>query len=120
MNSLEQREKKLFVEWVDLGAQWDNLPGEDDLPGYDLDHSKRLSREYAAKLAKPIADMREAFTVRCLDCHDMSRMKACRTMDLPKARGMVNRMIAKRKGWVHASEIPLIMKYLEQNCLPKK
>jgi hypothetical protein len=27
-------ERYKFVEWIDIGAQWDNIPGSDDLPGY--------------------------------------------------------------------------------------
>jgi len=27
-------ERYAFVEWIDLGGQWDNLQGTDDLPGY--------------------------------------------------------------------------------------
>ena len=31
---LTPEERFLFVEWIDIGAQWDNIPGPDDLPGY--------------------------------------------------------------------------------------
>ena len=30
----EPEERFLFVEWIDIGAQWDNIPGPDSLPGY--------------------------------------------------------------------------------------
>ncbi|ODS33869.1 MAG: hydrazine synthase alpha subunit [Candidatus Scalindua rubra] len=31
---LTNQERFLFVEWVDLGAQWDNIQGPDPYPGY--------------------------------------------------------------------------------------
>jgi hypothetical protein len=31
---LTPEERFLFVEWVDLGAQWDNIQGPDPYPGY--------------------------------------------------------------------------------------
>ncbi len=31
---LTNDERYAFVEWVDLGAQWDNIQGADNLPGY--------------------------------------------------------------------------------------
>ena len=33
-NILTIDERFLFVEWIDLGAQWDNIQGPDNLPGY--------------------------------------------------------------------------------------
>lgn len=31
---LTQDERYAIVEWIDLGAQWDNIPGPDFYPGY--------------------------------------------------------------------------------------
>lgn len=31
---LTDTEKRIFVEWIDLGAQWDNIPGPDDYAGW--------------------------------------------------------------------------------------
>ena len=31
---LTDQERRTFVEWIDLGAQWDNLPGQDAYPGW--------------------------------------------------------------------------------------
>src|SRR3990172_3064312 len=31
---LTQDERYLFVEWIDIGAQWDNIQGPDLYPGY--------------------------------------------------------------------------------------
>jgi len=31
---LTSDERYLFVEWADIGAQWDNIPGPDFYPGY--------------------------------------------------------------------------------------
>ncbi|MGR3220836.1 MAG: hydrazine synthase subunit alpha [Candidatus Anammoxibacter sp.] len=33
-NLLTIEERYAFVEWIDLGAQWDNIQGPDNLPGY--------------------------------------------------------------------------------------
>jgi len=30
---LTRNEKRTFVEWIDVGAMWDGIPGPDDLPG---------------------------------------------------------------------------------------
>ena len=32
--ALTKDEKRTFVEWIDMGALWDGIPGPDDLPGY--------------------------------------------------------------------------------------
>ncbi len=32
--ALTEDEKRTFVEWIDMGALWDGIPGPDDLPGY--------------------------------------------------------------------------------------
>ncbi len=109
---LSDEEKRLFVEWVDLGAQWDNIPGEDDLPGYDAVASAKLAKEIAARLKKPIAAPAEAFEVRCLDCHDSRRLKPLKTLAHSKVPALVRRMAAKRKGWIHDSELPLIIRHI--------
>jgi hypothetical protein len=31
---LTEDEKRTFVEWIDMGALWDGIPGPDGLPGY--------------------------------------------------------------------------------------
>jgi len=33
-SGLTDLERRLFVEWIDLGALWDGIPGPDPLPGY--------------------------------------------------------------------------------------
>jgi len=32
--ALTKDEKRTFVEWIDMGALWDGIPGPDNLPGY--------------------------------------------------------------------------------------
>ena len=32
--TLNQYEKRTIIEWIDLGAAWDGIPGDDDLPGF--------------------------------------------------------------------------------------
>lgn len=31
--SLNRKERRMFVDWIDLGAMWDGIPGPDGLPG---------------------------------------------------------------------------------------
>jgi hypothetical protein len=117
---LSDAEKKLFVEWVDLGAQWDNIPGEDKLPGYDADQSKAMGLQIAKRLAKPMATGKEAFEVRCLECHDSSKMAKWCKSGYPNPQAMVTRMGAKRRGWIHKSEVPLILQHIRKMSLAKK
>jgi hypothetical protein len=32
--ALSKDEKRTFVEWIDMGASWDGIPGPDDLQRY--------------------------------------------------------------------------------------
>jgi hypothetical protein len=34
--ALTKDEKRIFVEWIDMGALWDGIPGPDELAGYNL------------------------------------------------------------------------------------
>jgi hypothetical protein len=102
----------LFVEWVDLGAQWDNIPGEDDLPGYDADESARLAAQAQAELARPIADPQQAFTVRCQECHDNSTLNKLNAYTDAEIPGLVQRMSDKKKGWIFPEEIARIAQFI--------
>jgi len=118
---LTDAEKKLFVEWVDLGAQWDNIPAEDDLPCYDADQSAALAKAANEMVLKPISDPELAFKTRCTECHDMRYMTTAKARQKTKEDWLVTiaRMDAKRRGWIHASEMPLIRKYTLDNCCKK-
>jgi len=111
---LSEMEKQLFVEWVDLGAQWDNIPGEDDLPGYNGTESARLAKLAEEELKKPILDPKLAFDIRCLECHDMSTMDVLKQIPNEDIQGLVDHMSAKRNGWILPEEIPLIVPYVQQ------
>jgi len=117
---LSDEELKRFVEWIDLGAMWDNIPGEDPLPGYDRDESQRLAKAAAERLVKPIADPREAYTVRCFECHDYRKNNMMKQVTPEKIPPLVKRMDAKRKGWIKASELQPIIQYIQQNICKKK
>ena len=93
---LSEAEKMLFVEWVDLGAQWDNIPGEDPLPGYDADHSASLAAAIEAEFRWPILDAQQAFTVRCLECHDNRTLQQLDTYSDAEIPALVERMANKR------------------------
>lgn len=120
-------ELKLMVEWVDIGAQWDNITGEDDLPGYDSVQSKKLAVEAEKRVRAAILDPKEAYTVRCLECHDSARMTAARKMPADKSKirrggvpAMVKRMDAKRRGWIHKEEIPLLVEHIRKLLIKPK
>ncbi|MFC1635673.1 hypothetical protein ACFL5Z_12605 [Planctomycetota bacterium] len=111
-SALSDAEKMLFVEWVDLGAQWDNIPGEDPLPGYDADHSASLAAAAEAELRMPILDAQKAFTVRCLECHDNRTLQKLDTYSDAEIPALVERMANKEKGWIWPEEISLIIQFL--------
>jgi len=111
---LSDAEKKRFVEWIDLGAQWDNILAEDDLPGYDAAVSSKMAKAAYAALAKPIADPEEAFKVRCFECHDYRRNDMMKKKTPDQIPATVRRMIAKRKGWIKDPEIPTIIAYIQK------
>ena len=114
---LTDAEKKLFVEWVDIGGQWDNIPGEDKFPGYDADESRRLAKIAAAEVLKEITDPKRAFDIRCTECHNYQYMDRAKNMKKTAAewRVCIDRMIKKRPTWIHKSEVPLITKYTLDN-----
>jgi hypothetical protein len=111
-NPLSDEEKMLFVEWIDLGAQWDNIPGEDPLPGYDADHSARLAAEVEAELSVPIYNPQQAFKVRCVECHDDRTLQKLDTYSDGEIPALVERMSNKKTGWIYPVEIPLIIQFL--------
>ena len=112
---LSDAEKMLFVEWIDLGAQWDNIPGEDPLPGYDADHSVGLAAEAEAELRWPILDAQQAFEVRCIECHDNRTLQNLDTYSDAEIPALVERMANKGKDWIWPEEISLITLILLTN-----
>ncbi len=118
---LTPAEKKLFVEWVDIGAQWDNIPGEDDLPGYDEDQSKALAKAAQELVAKPISDPKAAFETRCTECHDFEYITKAKARKKAESEWLesITRMVAKRPAWFHESEMPLITQYVLDNYFQK-
>jgi hypothetical protein len=119
---LTDAEKKLFVEWVDIGAQWDNLPGEDKLPGYDEDQSKALAQAAAEMVTKPISDPKLAFETRCTECHDFECLTKAKASKKSEGDWLetIQRMVAKRRGWIHDSELPTITQYILDDYLKER
>lgn len=111
-DALSDAEKMLFVEWVDLGAQWDNIPGEDPLPGYDADHSASLADAAEAELSMPILDAQRAFTVRCIECHDSRTLDKLDRYSDDEIPALVERMANKDRNWIWPEEIPLIIQVI--------
>jgi hypothetical protein len=111
-DTLSDAEKMLFVEWIDLGAQWDNIPGEDPLPGYGADHSAQLAAEAEAQLRSPILNPQQAFEVRCLECHDNRTIQKLDTYSDAEMPALIERMANKDKGWIFLDEISLITQVL--------
>ncbi|MEW6359208.1 MAG: hypothetical protein AB1696_22935 [Planctomycetota bacterium] len=121
--SLTDAEKRLFVEWVDIGAQWDNIPAEDDLPCYDAEESKKMAVAAAEMIKKEIADAKEAFDVRCTECHDYECLNVAKQRKKSEQEWIecIARMDQKRKGWIHQGEMPRITQYiLDQYFIYKK
>ena len=110
--SLSDAEKMLFVEWVDLGAQWDNIPGEDELPGYDAEQSARLAAQVQAELARPLADPQQAFTIRCQECHNNSTLNRLNTYTDAEIPELVQQMADKKTGWIFPEEIARITQFI--------
>jgi len=75
---LTDAERKLFVEWVDIGAQWDNIPGDDEFPGYDRDQSRQLATAADEAAKQTLTDPNLAFETRCAECHHLVRVKSAR------------------------------------------
>ena len=113
---LPAAEKRLFVEWIDIGAQWDNILAEDDLPGYNAKESRRMAMEIKKKLLLPILNAEEAFRARCLECHDTRKIAPLKTITPARLAPLMKRMIAKRSGWIKPQEIPLITNYIKNSA----
>lgn len=110
---LTVEEKRLFALWVDLGAQWDNLPGEDPYPGYSQEESRRLASHRPDYRGTVLSDPVRAVDVRCGECHGLRRpLEARKTAEewLECVRGMAE----KRRGWIKEQEIPIIASYLAE------
>ncbi|HUS93123.1 MAG TPA: hypothetical protein VM695_14795 [Phycisphaerae bacterium] len=115
---LTDAERTLFAEWVDLGAQWDNLPGEDEYPGYDRDQNRRLAQAARDQAAKPVADPRRAYETRCWDCHSDLYMQQARPTKTPADWDKTLRqMDGKRPGWIRPSELPLLREHIRKHYL---
>jgi hypothetical protein len=104
-------ERKLFAEWIDLGAQWDNLPGPDEFPGYDEGQSSRMLAQVIAKLSRPIEDPAEAFQLRCTECHDTGRIESARKTRA-EWEATLNRMVRKQPDWFPQEELPRLLEHL--------
>ena len=81
--------------------------------------SRKLAKIMAAKVAKPITDPKEACMIRCMECHDSSRMRPIARKSRSDIPALVRRMVAKRPTWIHKSEIAPITKYIQDNLARK-
>jgi hypothetical protein len=110
---LTVEEQRLFALWLDLGAQWDNLPGPDPYPRFSAEESRATERRLAAQLARPIADPRTAAETRCIQCHPLAR--ALNARKAPEEwRETVRRMCGKAGGWIKSEEIESIAAYFSE------
>ena len=108
---LTDEEKALFAVWVDLGAQWDNIPGPDDYPSYSRAESAKLARADDRRVQALQKNPVQATQIRCGDCHSLNRALVQRK-PLPDWRKTVEEMASKRRGWIHPEEIDLIAEHL--------
>jgi hypothetical protein len=110
---LTDEEQAKFALWVDLGAQWDNLPGEDPYINYSREESRKLAGDAKRAVPTEITDAVVATQTRCMECHNLSKPLAARkTPD--EWKETVNKMSAKRKGWIKPQEAELITGFLAQ------
>jgi len=79
-----------------------------------------MSVAAAKRVAKPITTGSEAFKVRCLECHDASKMAKWAKTGYANPQDVLKRMDAKRKGWIHKSETPLILNHIRKVLSAKK
>ena len=110
---LTDEEKEKFALWVDLGAQWDNFPGEDSYISYTRDDSRRLADKVSRPAAAVITDAVAATETRCTLCHDLSKPLGARKT-AAEWKELVNEMAEKQEGWVNPQEIDLIARFLPQ------
>jgi len=94
---LRQRGKDAVRGMGDLGAQWDHIRGQIDLPGYDADESARLPRKRKPSWPQPIADPQQAFSIRCQECHDNTTLNRLNTYTTPRSRHWSNGCPTKGK-----------------------
>jgi len=109
---LPDKELKLIAEWIDCGAQWDNIVGEDDLPGYDAKQSAIMAKAAQKEVERVIAEPKTCFETRCLECHDMRKMASLKKIKDEEIQPLVKRMAAKRKGWIREPEFATIVKFI--------
>jgi len=117
---LSEKELRTFIEWIDLGAQWDNIPGEDPLPCYNAKESAARAKIENAKLDRVILVPREAYEIRCLECHDQRRLAPMMKMKDADIPPLVRRMVAKRKGWIREQEIPVILGHIRAELAARR
>jgi hypothetical protein len=68
---LTEGEKYRFVQWVDVGAQFSNIIGMGDLPGWQPERARAIAQGHYDKLAGPISrkDLSRDVSERCMLCH---------------------------------------------------
>ncbi len=109
---LTDEEKALFSLWVDLGAQWDNLPGLDDLPNYDAQESAKLAAEANQKIPAIFTDPAAAAEVRCIQCHSLYRTVTAAQKTPEQWKACVEKMRLKNQNWIKPEEVELITNYV--------
>ncbi|MCP4784014.1 MAG: hypothetical protein GY903_34045 [Fuerstiella sp.] len=110
---LSAEEKAKFALWVDLGAQWDNLPGDDEYLSYSKGESTKLAAAHDKTIPAIHHKAIAAAENRCMECHPLTKALSVRkTPD--EWRETVEKMGAKRKGWIMPEEVDLIAAYLSE------
>ncbi len=112
---LTDEEKRLFALWIDLGAQWDNIPGPDPYPGYNRKQSAALAQQWRARqpdYAKiTFTDGKQATEVRCTRCHGLRKFLGLRR-SMAKWLETVRNMQQKARNWIKDEEVELIARYV--------
>ncbi len=110
---LSAEEKAKFALWVDLGAQWDNLPGNDELISYSREESAKLAAAHDKTIPKIYTNAQAAVETRCIECHSLKKTLGERKT-LAEWKETVEEMRGKRKTWIKPEEVELLAGYLSK------
>jgi hypothetical protein len=102
-----------FTLWADLGAQWDNLPGNDEYLSYDRDQSAKLAAAHNKTIPDVYTDAVAAIENRCTECHALTKALSQRKTPADWTK-TVEEMRGKRGGWIKPEEVDLIAGYLHE------
>jgi hypothetical protein len=129
---LTEQEENLFIQWIDAGAQWSNIVGMGDLPGFREEGASGRTQAYYDRLAEPIDPAHVALEVsrRCVVCHRSDRIYKAEADNVAAWRHVIEQMRQKEirppehfnlrfgdasrsiADWVKPDELDLVAQFL--------